>query len=1204
MKSESEIDRGHRFTGDKACPLVTIITVVLNHAKFLERCFASVSAQTYQNLQYIVVDGGSTDGCISIIESHEHLIDTWMSEPDDGLYDAMNKGLKLARGDIIAFLNADDCFLPHAVEWSVRFIHENCLDLSYAQLFFVNENGKTILLDPGRDWEESLMIQGMPGGHGTIFARRGCFDAIGDFDLNYRLAADYDWLIRAWQAGFKAQRLDRPILVMSTGGKSFDQQSEIRENHLLLKKCFPELDRTMIEKAYSLKFYKHWHGFDPTDQEVADLLAQSGRYSRYFRRSLLQTVRARKSSTLDGRLPSVRPGAPKQRVAIALSELIGVSGGAERVAIETANALLRHGHSVTFVCCHGLAGEPFYCLDPKIPLIDLEADPYRRHYYALGQQLDFDFGRLTHRDFPLLEYQPKKKDFLSWCKSGHLRRTRLYCGFFREHHFDVVISHMPSTFPYVLLGRAEDDRALHIACLHSSPHFKFYSREYPNSGKIDQYMRLVSLERADRISVLFECYREQVPAEYQERCFELPNFTQIQPARAPCRSNSRIILSVGRLIATKRHDILIRSYAQVRHHHPDWRLRIVGEGPLHKELSALCGSLGMDAREILIGTTNEIGDCYDDADIYAFPSAYEGFGLTLVEAMAKGLPVIAFDDCEGPRTLIEHGRNGLLVARRDEIESLSTALSNLIESPDERARLGKAAQQTSRSYTLDRSVDILEREMSAAHNFNATPRRTAPRDDHEYSVAVVASDFSGGAGIAARRLVEALVAYGIDSNGLTLSEPITRRKPGAIRSMTSRFQLGARQRNTESSEPRNGRYFKVGLEGQRPPDSDLLRRISSTNNTQAGATTFSPGYPGLPVDQLRFMSFFDVVNLHWVASFLAPEAVAYLAGLGKPLVWTLHDMNPFTGGCHYSSGCEGFASDCGNCPQLIDTFNDFPAKVLKAKYRHWPDSITVVAPSRWLADCAARSLLWSNNRIEVIPNSVSTDLFHPLPQVAARKRLNLPLDAKILLFTCQSHAERRKGYHELLEVARILADRRHDLHVLTLGRPSTEAQEIPLPHTSLGRIEREELMAIAYSAADVTVLPTLEDNLPNVILESISCGTPVAAFDSGGVKDAVLDGVTGYTAPKGDCRGLAAIVERLLVEDLGASCRTEAVQRFSLSVQAARYARLFESLLSDKPERGSRISPPEIYPEIEEALAQARSGVSRLLRNLGLPVGR
>lgn len=147
-------------------------------------------------------------------------------------------------------------------------------------------------------------------------------------------------------------------------------------------------------------------------------------------------------------------------------------------------------------------------------------------------------------------------------------------------------------------------------------------------------------------------------------------------------------------------------------------------------------------------------------------------------------------------------------------------------------------------------------------------------------------------------------------------------------------------------------------------------------------------------------------------------------------------------------------------------------------------------------------------------------------------------------------------------------------------------------------------MAIAYSASDVTLLPTLEDNLPNVILESIACGTPVAAFDSGGVGDAVRDGITGYTAPTGDCKGLAARVERLLAEDLGASCRAEAIERFSMAAQADRYKRLFESLLADKPPGGHSHAPPDLYPEIKQALAEAESGVSRLMRNIGFPKRR
>ena len=184
---------------------------------------------------------------------------------------------------------------------------------------------------------------------------------------------------------------------------------------------------------------------------------------------------------------------------------------------------------------------------------------------------------------------------------------------------------------------------------------------------------------------------------------------------------------------------------------------------------------------------------------------------------------------------------------------------------------------------------------------------------------------------------------------------------------------------------------------------------------------------------------------------------------------------------------------------------------------------------------------------------MDTDKFRPRDKLQARSILGLPQNQKILLFTCQSHAENRKGFKSLIEIAELLSHKRKDLHIMTFGTSSEELEKLHIPVTALGHVSEGQRLALGYSAADVTILPSLEDNYPNVILESVACGTPVAAYDAGGISDAVKNGITGYVVEKEDYMALANTCEDLIDGDYSESCREYAIKHYSQELQASRY---------------------------------------------------
>ncbi len=337
-----------------------------------------------------------------------------------------------------------------------------------------------------------------------------------------------------------------------------------------------------------------------------------------------------------------------------------------------------------------------------------------------------------------------------------------------------------------------------------------------------------------------------------------------------------------------------------------------------------------------------------------------------------------------------------------------------------------------------------------------------------------------------------------------------------------------------------------------------------------GASFFSEDRSELGADILQQLPGQDVLNLHWVTALFDYQEFFRHLPPDLPLVWTLHDMNAFTGGCHFDDGCGKFQTQCGACPQLGSSdANDFSAKCWHRKetaLEHIPkDRLHIVTPSRWLAGEAQKSAILGKYPVSVIPNGLDTEIFQPRDKQLARQAFGIPANAKVILFVADSTEEKRKGFHKLLQAVEDLQGV-EDAFLLCLGR-GMESASSKIPSKNLGYIQKEEKLSQAYSAADIFVAPSLQDNLPNTILEAFGCGIPVVAFAVGGCVELVREGQTGVLARAGDHEHLrAAIVSLLTDTDLPAKmsrvCRQVAIENYSLKIQAARYELLYESLIS------------------------------------------
>ena len=213
--------------------LVSIITVVYNGKTHMEQSIKSVLAQTYSNIEYIIIDGASTDGTIDLIKKYEAKITTFISEKDSGIYNAMNKGLQLAKGEIVAILNADDYYFPETIQEVVNTFKESQADVVYGNMTKLRElNGQAYLKEVTPNLE--LMEQTMPIFHPATFIKKQVYDEVGGFNEAYKLSADYDLVYRIYKAGKQFEYLNKSLTIFRLGGASNVNCNSYKEGYQIL----------------------------------------------------------------------------------------------------------------------------------------------------------------------------------------------------------------------------------------------------------------------------------------------------------------------------------------------------------------------------------------------------------------------------------------------------------------------------------------------------------------------------------------------------------------------------------------------------------------------------------------------------------------------------------------------------------------------------------------------------------------------------------------------------------------------------------------------------------------------------------------------------------------------------------------------------------------------------------------------------------
>lgn len=335
--------------------------------------------------------------------------------------------------------------------------------------------------------------------------------------------------------------------------------------------------------------------------------------------------------------------------------------------------------------------------------------------------------------------------------------------------------------------------------------------------------------------------------------------------------------------------------------------------------------------------------------------------------------------------------------------------------------------------------------------------------------------------------------------------------------------------------------------------------------------SFSPANVGQDISYLPVIKNADIIHLHWInGGFLSLKSLSKIAKTGKPIVWTLQDMWAFTGGCHYAGTCTHFMKECGDCKFLkYPSKGDLSNQILKRKREIFSRAnISFVASSNWMAENAKKSNLIGNCRIEVLPNPINTETFKPADKKEIRDQLGLPNDRFLILSGAANLKDKRKGFIYLQQALAKMVNADENVSntfgLITFGK-SSEVENSVIPLYPQSYLNDDEAIARLYQAADVYVIPTLEDNLPSTVMESLACGTPVVAFNTGGIPDMVDHKISGYLAEFKNTddliSGINWVKNNSELPVIKENCRKKVLKNFTMEIIAERYINFYKSII-------------------------------------------
>ena len=1076
LTGKRQAEGGKRLQGEipegrEGTPLVTIITVCWNSAKTIEQAFQSVRNQTYTNIEYVVVDGGSSDGTVDLLKAHEDLIDYYVSEPDNGLYFAMNKGLELARGDYILFLNSDDWYELETVEKLVQAHQDSGSDFVSALANYVDGNGHFIRVQAPSPFDAGVDFR-MPLRHETMLVPAWLYDEFGPYDTSYRVIADRVYTAGLFWKGYSHSLLSEPLLNFSMEGVSsvnLDQLYEERER--ALRDRYPSMsvmamrDLTDLERVSPERLCEISRNFRNPEFRAAATAYALDREA--------QGHKAWQDIDLNAFSPTLKPRSVNNQASAAERR------ATDRRPIPTVSVILPiyNAQETLSDCLDSLLAQTLsdieiICIDDASPdgSAAVLADYARRdnRIRIRRNEINVGLGSTRNRGIALARgtyiFHIDPDDVIppdalkSLVEQADKDGADMVRGAFM--HEQLLLGQAskavrkgidPSESPIVNTSLAAHPDLLKSTEGHWSYIYRtsFAKRVfYPEDLKMgqDSIFLVQALCRARKVSVIAD-----VVYKY--------------------RANPNSAMNVFNF----------RKYLD----EIEWRYRawteLVDKG--HRSLGEhlLCNYWNMRFFETLDSRFDATQKCdFFRRLAYTFQAAGNG----------------------------------------DLSKTRNSALSSYFKE-----RLNHFAK------------------------IPARPKKSGPNTD-TLRIAVLSSSDHGGAGLACLRSVEALRARGHEVTLYTVfprkNAPYIWRVP--IKS--AHHAMGMEEETLRSS------WRRMGVLNRQEEPALSARELFSKTGSVVDPTALG-----------AVIANADIVHLHWVVGMLDYDRIAELLR-DKPVVWTLHDMNSITGGCHYSEGCTGYEKECDNCPLLTGP-SDLPHKAWKKKQQAFAKikSLDVICPSEWLAGCVRQSSLLGNRQVHVIPNLFPSDDFEPINKIVARRTLGLPLNKKLIVFGADSLDNRRKGGDILrasLKHLRVMP-RMADVEVVFFGGSQLD---LDMPVHSMGYVNDPHRLSLIYAAADVFAFPSREDNAPQTLIEAMMSGTTAVAFPVGNVIELIKHKDTGYIARYEDAEDFAkglvwALAAPRSQEALARGLRSHLVARThnDPATAVARHLRLYQEIL-------------------------------------------
>lgn len=988
-------------------PLVSVITVCYNAHDTIAQTFASIRNQSYDAIDYIVVDGASDDGTLDVIRAHEDMISYYVSEPDSGLYHAMNKGIELAQGAYILFLNADDWLAAHAIETLVEAADYAGVDIVSALGRYIDPAVGSSQVMRALPFDDSTLLR-MPLRHETMLVPAALYDAIGPYDTRYRIIADRHWTARAFEAGATSYVVPQPLLNFRTTGVSNSDTAGIdRDKQALLADSFPflsEADRQLLAQQ---------HAASPEDlAEVANRHLDAPNLVKAIR-ALLEDRRRHAGQRWQSEAVDTI-GAPDRRAWPLVSVILPFYQAQDTLQAALQSVLDQTLSELEIVCVNDCAVD-----DSQSVVAAMQAQDDRirclQNPRNLGLGASRNAGIAAARGRYIFHLDPD--DTLP------------------PDALAALYEAAQATGAQMTKGAYRAGQGLHAAAPVS------VSVKYPGGARQSRISGL-TLGQAPRLLATTEGHWSYLYEASFARAVAYPRDLKMG------QDSIFLVHALAQAQSITLEPTVVYNYEA----NPDSAMNSFTPRKYRD---------GLEWRRRAWHVLNDFGRArIADQLLFGYWSTafFDGLDASLTEAEGQ-----AFYD----RLRAVFAQSGY--PGRAELKA-----------PGLRARFdAMMAGAKPAPLAVDRAGPT-------------------PPDETPLRVTTLTTQFGGGAGIGSQRRVAALRAAGADAR---------------IHYLFGSGALPDHAQRLPPAEHLDQKWLREQWREQvvvtRQDHPQLVAR--ELFSKPGGVLDFRE------IDELIQQS--DIVHLHWVAGLFDFENTHVLGR--RPVVWTLADMNAFTGGCHYSEGCTKFESDCSGCPLIAhwSTMAHDHWTIKAQAYARLPD-LHIVCPSPWMARRVRASSLLGDRPVHVIPNALPVDRFTPVNRVVARAELGLPLDRKYIAFGAENLTNRRKGGDILIEALGHLVEsgRAKGVEGLLFG---SSALDLPIPVHSMGSVSDERQLARIYAAADVFAFPSREDNAPLTAVEALLSGTPVVGFEVGNLPDLMHHRRTGYFARYGQAKDFA-----------------------------------------------------------------------------------